>query len=168
MQDEQQRDHTRVGRPAGPVARSGRAAAWRALGVLGLSLASVSCASLAPPTTVPVPTTPEVRTERGSAVYYASRFHGRRTASGVRLDNAAMVAAHPSLPFGCVVRVTNLDNQRAVDVTIIDRGPSLSGQRRGIVIDVSQGAARELGFYRRGTAPVEIEIPTPCRAAAAG
>jgi rare lipoprotein A len=158
----------RVGRPAGPVARTGRATTWRALGVLGLSLASVSCATVAPPPPTPEPATPEVATQRGTAVYYASRFHGRRTASGVRLDNAAMVAAHPSLPFGCVVRVTNLDNDRAVDVTIVDRGPSLSGQRRGIVIDVSQGAARELGFYRRGTAPVEIEIPTPCRAAAAG
>jgi rare lipoprotein A len=152
----------------GPCGRRRGRRVRRALPILALGITVASCASLAPPTTVPVPTTPEVRTERGTAVYYASRFHGRRTASGVRLDNAAMVAAHPSLPFGCVVRVTNLDNQRAVDVTIIDRGPSLSGQRRGIVIDVSQGAARELGFYRRGTAPVEIEIPTPCRAAAAG
>jgi rare lipoprotein A len=133
-----------------------------------LGLAVASCATAEKPTDARGPKPSDAVVERGTAVYYASRFHGRRTASGVRLDNAAMVAAHPSLPFGCVVRVKNLDNDRAVDVTIVDRGPSLSGQRRGIVIDVSQGAARELGFYRRGTAPVEIEIPTRCRVAAVG
>jgi rare lipoprotein A len=74
-----------------------------------------------------------------------------------------MVAAHPSLPFGCVVRVTNLRDGRSVDVKVIDRGPSPSGQRRGLIIDVSQGAARELGFLGRGTAEVEVEIPTRCR-----
>lgn len=140
----------------------------RRLWAVLLGLGAASCATLAPPPPTPEPATAEVATQRGTAVYYGSRFHGRRTASGVRLDNAAMVAAHPSLPFGCVVRVKNLDNQRAVDVTIIDRGPSPSGQRRGIVIDVSQGAARELGFHGRGTAAVEIEIPASCRVTAAG
>jgi rare lipoprotein A len=104
-----------------------------------------------------------VELQRGTAVYYASKFQGRRTASGARLNQAEMLAAHPSLPFGCVVRVTNPREGRSVDVKIIDRGPSPSGQRRGIVIDVSQAAARELGFFGRGTAEVELRIPTRCR-----
>jgi rare lipoprotein A len=128
--------------------------------LVGIGLAS--CATVEHVAVTPVPDVPEVVRQQGTAVYYASRFHGRRTASGVRLDNTAMVAAHPSLPFGCVVGVTNLRDGRSVDVKIIDRGPSPSGQRRGIIIDVSQAAARELGFFSRGTAEVELRIPTRC------
>jgi len=132
-----------------------------ATGLLGVGV--TSCATQErPPDATPAPEAPQVEVQRGTAVYYASRFHGRRTASGVRLDNKAMVAAHPSAPFGCVVRVTNLSQGKAVDVTVVDRGPSPSGQRRGIIIDVSQAAARELGFFGRGTAPVEVAIPTRC------
>ena len=136
----------------------------RALATVLLGVGVTSCATQErPPDATPAPEAPQVEVQRGTAVYYASRFHGRRTASGVRLDNTAMVAAHPSLPFGCVVGVTSLRDGRSVDVKIIDRGPSPSGQRRGIVIDVSQGAARELGFLGRGTAEVELRIPTRCR-----
>ena len=120
------------------------------------------------PAEPPAPPEPKVEVERqhGTAVYYASRFHGHRTASGVRLDNRAMVAAHPSLPFGCLVNVTNQRNGRTVTIKIVDRGPSPSGQRRGIVIDVSQGAARELGFFGQGSTEVELEIPRSCLAGA--
>ena len=135
----------------------------RSLATLVLGVAVASCATTQPTAEAPAHEVPEVELQRGTAVYYASRFHGRRTASGVRLDNTAMVAAHPSLPFGCVVGVTNLRDGRSVDVKIIDRGPSPSGQRRGIIIDVSQAAARELGFFSRGTAEVELRIPTRCR-----
>ena len=128
--------------------------------LVGIGLAA--CATVEHAAVTPVAEEPEVLRQQGTAVYYASRFHGRRTASGVRLDNKAMVAAHPSAPFGCVVRVTNLSQGKAVDVTVVDRGPSPSGQRRGIIIDVSQAAARELGFFGRGTAPVEVAIPTRC------
>jgi peptidoglycan lytic transglycosylase len=134
----------------------------RALLVLLFGVAVVSCATTQPPPDTPSQRAPETEVQQGTAVYYARSFHGRRTASGVRLDNAKMVAAHPSAPFGCVVRVTNLRDGRAVDVTIVDRGPSASGQRRGIVIDLSQAAARELGFLGRGTAAVEVEIPQHC------
>jgi len=126
-------------------------------------LGAASCATGEHPAATAVPTEPAVELQRGTAVYYASKFQGRRTASGARLNQAEMVAAHPSLPFGCVVRVTNPREGRSVDVKIIDRGPSPSGQRRGIVIDVSQGAARELGFLGRGSAVVELEIPNRCR-----
>ena len=74
--------------------------------------------------TTPLQKGPDVELQRGTAVYYASKFQGRRTASGARLDNSEMVAAHPSLPFGCVVRVTNLREGHSADVTIVDRGPS--------------------------------------------
>jgi rare lipoprotein A len=136
----------------------------RALAFLLLGGVVTGCATAPESVEPPAPAEPraEVERQRGTAVYYASRFHGRRTASGVPLDNRAMVAAHPSLPFGCVVTVTNQRNGKAVAVKVIDRGPSPSGQRRGIVIDVSQGAARELGFFRQGSTEVELEIPGSC------
>jgi|WetSurSiteA1Bulk_404760.scaffolds.fasta_scaffold01694_3 rare lipoprotein A len=135
----------------------------RTLGVLLLGFGVASCATVERPAATPPQPEQDVELQRGTAVYYASKFQGRRTASGARLNQAEMVAAHPSLPFGCVVRVTNPREGRSVDVKIIDRGPSPSGQRRGIVIDVSQGAARELGFLGRGSAVVELEIPKRCR-----
>ena len=135
----------------------------RSLATLVLGVAVASCATVERPAATPPQPAQDVELQRGTAVYYASRFQGRRTASGVRLNQAEMVAAHPSLPFGCVVRVTNLRDGRSVDVKVIDRGPSPSGQRRGLIIDVSQGAARELGFLGRGTAEVELRIPTRCR-----
>jgi rare lipoprotein A len=139
----------------------------RSLATLVLGVAVASCATVERPAATPPQPAQDVELQRGTAVYYASRFQGRRTASGVRLNQAEMVAAHPSLPFGCVVRVTNLRDGRSVDVKVIDRGPSPSGQRRGLIIDVSQGAARELGFLGRGTAAVEVEIPKRCRTGAA-
>jgi len=96
-------------------------------------------------------------TEVGTASFYARKFHGRTTASGVRYDPAKMLAAHRTLPFGTRVRVTNLGNHRSVVVTVVDRGP----YRRGRVIDLSRGAARELGFVREGLATVRLEVLEP-------
>lgn len=90
----------------------------------------------------------------GSASFYASRFHGRRTASGEAFDNGAMTAAHRSLPFGSLVRVTNPANGRSVVVRINDRGPFT----RGRLIDVSRAAAEELGIVARGHGTVELEL----------
>lgn len=90
----------------------------------------------------------------GVASYYGQRFHGRRTASGERFDMHAMTAAHRTLPFGTSVRVTNPANGRSVIVRINDRGPFT----RGRTIDVSEAAARELGFTARGHATVELEV----------
>ncbi len=75
----------------------------------------------------------------GMASWYGKRFHGRQTASGDVFDMNAFTAAHPSLPFGTRVRVTNLDNGRSVIVKINDRGPFV--KRR--IIDVSRRAAEE-------------------------
>lgn len=163
-----QADGLRGGRAgAADSTAAGRRRSRRVALVLSLGVAVGSCATTPPPADTAPPAQPAVEVQRGTAVYYASRFQGRRTASGARLNQAEMVAAHPSLPFGCVVRVTNPREGRSVDVKIIDRGPSPSGQRRGIIIDVSQGAARELGFLGRGTAAVEVEIPKRCRTGAA-
>lgn len=136
----------------------------RAPAILLLGTALTSCATAPPPTEPPAPPEPpvEVELQRGTAIYYASRFHGRRTASGVPLDNRALVAAHPTLPFGCVVKVTNQRNGKAVAVKVVDRGPSRRDQRRGRIIDLSQAAARELDYFRQGSAEVELEIPRSC------
>ncbi|SDR71554.1 septal ring lytic transglycosylase RlpA family protein [Pseudomonas oryzae] len=90
----------------------------------------------------------------GQASFYASRHHGRRTASGERFDMHALTAAHPSLPFGSRVRVINLANQRSVVVRINDRGP----HARGRIIDLSRAAAERLDMLSRGVAPVRLEV----------
>lgn len=90
----------------------------------------------------------------GLAAYYNSRLHGRRTASGERFDNNAMTTAHPSLPFGTRVRVTNLKNNRAVVLRVNDRGPTQPGR----VVDVTRRAARQLGFLKQGMTEVRLEV----------
>ena len=90
---------------------------------------------------------------QGKASYYAARLNGRRTASGERLDNTDLTGAHRELPFGSLVRVTNLANQQSVIVRINDRGPHGGGR----IIDVSRQAAEQLGMLRSGTAQVKLE-----------
>jgi rare lipoprotein A len=92
--------------------------------------------------------------EVGKASFYARRFHGRSTASGETYDESKMTAAHRTLPFGTRVRVTNLENGRAVTLRVNDRGP----HRKGRVIDVSYKAAKRLGFVRDGIARVKVEV----------
>lgn len=141
--------------PVGPGARGLTRLAWVGALVLlcGLWLAWVAPASAGQPTKEGA-----AQGQRGAATYYARKFHGRRTASGERLDQSAHLAAHPSLPFGTVVRVTNLRNGRTVDVKVVDRGPARGPQRRGVIIDLTQSAARELGFLRHGRTPVHLEV----------
>ncbi|MFM7403053.1 MAG: septal ring lytic transglycosylase RlpA family protein [Erythrobacter sp.] len=115
--------------------------------------ADVTAPPAAPIADEPAPSAPqETVLGRGSASYYAAKFHGRRTASGERFDNAAMTAAHRTLPFGTLVRVTNPANGRSVVVRINDRGPFT----RGRMIDVSRAAAERLGMVARGHATVEL------------
>ena len=92
--------------------------------------------------------------ERGMATWYGGRLNGSMTASGERFDQDAMTAAHRTLPFGAIVRVTNLKNDRSVTVRINDRGP----YGRGRVIDVSRAAARVLAMISDGVVPVMIEV----------
>jgi rare lipoprotein A len=108
-------------------------------------------ASLTEPAFVEVAAAPAL--QRGEASYYhPTRFTGRRMANGDRFDPRSNAAAHPWLPFGTVLEVTNLDNGETREVVIEDRGPHV----RGRILDVSPRIARELGMVRTGTAPVEI------------
>jgi rare lipoprotein A len=90
----------------------------------------------------------------GTASWYGPGFNGRKTASGERFDQNKLTAAHRSLPLDTVVKVTNLDNGKAVKVLINDRGPYV-GKR---VIDLSHAAARKLDMTEDGTARVRIEV----------
>lgn len=105
--------------------------------------------------------TPPPRTVRatqvGIASWYGARFQGRRTASGEKFNANANTAAHRTLPLGTQARVTNLHNGKSAVVRITDRGPA--SRRR--IIDVSRGVADRLGFRRRGTARVKVEVLGP-------
>ena len=90
--------------------------------------------------------------ERGMASWYGPGFHGRPTASGERYDMNAMTAAHRTLPFGTVVEVRNVANDRIVRVKINDRGPF----KRNRILDLSREAASRLELLGPGTALVEI------------
>lgn len=92
--------------------------------------------------------------QRGMASWYGSDFHGKPTASGEIYDMYLLTAAHRELPLHTVVDVKNLDNGRQVRVRINDRGPFV----RGRVLDLSYGAARELGMVEVGLARVEIRV----------
>lgn len=91
---------------------------------------------------------------KGMASWYGPGFNGKRTASGERFRQNELTAAHKTLPFGTIVRVTNLQNARTVDVRINDRGPFV----RGRIIDLSKGAAQQLNMIRTGVVPVEVRV----------
>lgn len=146
----------------GPIFRAG-------LTVVPVLMISACAARATPAATAPTPavtappTSPteprkilEVR--QGLASYYGPGFEGKRTASGIPFDKSAMVAAHPSYPFGTVVRVTNLANKRQVVVRVVDRGPAKGPRSEGVLIDVSSGAAESLGFVRKGRTRVRLEV----------
>ena len=84
----------------------------------------------------------------------ARELQGRTTANGEKFDMWALTAAHKTLPFGTIVRVKNLENNKTVDVRINDRGPF----KRGRIIDLSYEAARRLDFINNGLAKVEVRI----------
>jgi len=92
--------------------------------------------------------------ETGIASWYGPNFHNKDTANGEVFDQNAVTAAHRTLPMPSVVRVTNLENGRALVVRINDRGPFAHGR----IIDLSRRSAQLLGFQRQGTAKVRVEI----------
>lgn len=93
-----------------------------------------------------------IRLKTGLATYYHKKFEGKRTTSGAKYRGRKLTAAHLTLPFGTIVTVTNLSNGKSVEVEINDRGPY--GKR--YMIDVSESAAKELGFYKKGQSKVTI------------
>ena len=94
-----------------------------------------------------------VFTETGIASFYGIRHAGKKTASGERFDHLGFTAAHRTLAFGTIVRVTNARNGQWVKVAINDRGPHVKGR----IIDLSAAAAREIGL-RNGLMRVRVEV----------
>ena len=93
----------------------------------------------------------------GEASSYGRGFRGKKTATGEKFDQNDRTAAHPTLPLGTQATVTNLETGDSVDVKINDRGPYVKGRD----IDLSKGAAKELGMTKGGVAPVKIEAQVP-------
>ena len=91
--------------------------------------------------------------QNGLASWYGRQFHGRKTASGETFDMNGLTAAHRSLPLNCYVKVTNKSNGKSVVVKVNDRGP-FHGNR---VMDLSYGAAKQLGITSKGVGNVSIE-----------
>lgn len=104
----------------------------------------------------------ELPVTTGVASWYGWQFHGRPTANGETYDMNGLTAAHRTMPFGTVVRVSLIDGSAAVDVRINDRGPFVEDR----IIDLSLGAARQLGMLRTGVAEVRLQVvdqPQPQR-----
>jgi rare lipoprotein A len=112
------------------------------------------------PTVPPLPVPPSsvdtaISTQqRGSISVYGNDFAGRKTASGEPFDPTALTMAHRTLPFGTRVRVTNLENQRSVEVVVNDRGPFVSGR----IADLSEAAARRIGMVTDGVVEALLDI----------
>tara|TARA_B100001964_G_scaffold235814_1_gene296537 strand:- start:1037 stop:1492 length:456 start_codon:yes stop_codon:yes gene_type:complete len=90
----------------------------------------------------------------GVTSFYAEDFHGKVTANGETYDMYGLTAAHKTLPFNTLIRVTNMDNKKSVVLRVNDRGPYAKGR----ILDCSYGAAVKLGFIGNGIAKVKIEV----------
>ncbi|MEJ2196331.1 MAG: septal ring lytic transglycosylase RlpA family protein [Ignavibacteriaceae bacterium] len=88
-----------------------------------------------------------------NASWYGPRFHGRLTANGEIYDQMGYTAAHKSLPFGTLLRLTNRQNHKSIIVRINDRGPYIPGRK----IDLSKKVAIELGAYEKGVVKLDVE-----------
>jgi len=95
--------------------------------------------------------------QEGLASWYGPGFHGKATSNGERFDKEAFTAAHKTLPFGSMVKVSNLANGKSVTVRVNDRGPFVEGR----IIDLSEAAARAIGMIGTGTARVRLAASLP-------
>jgi rare lipoprotein A len=95
--------------------------------------------------------------QTGYASWYGQQHHGRRTASGETYDMHELTAAHPTLPMGTRLLVTNLRNGRSAEVRVNDRGPVVEGR----IIDLSYAAARRVGAIDHGVVPVRVRVVAP-------
>jgi rare lipoprotein A len=93
--------------------------------------------------------------KEGIASFYSEKLHNKKTASGEIYNQNELTAAHPTLPFNTLIKVTNLINGKSVIVRINDRGPFSSTR----IIDISKAAAKELEMINKGTVKVRIELP---------
>jgi rare lipoprotein A len=113
-----------------------------------------SAPSAPPPSVETQPAIPGQYVEEGVASWYGVPFNGHRTSNGEIYDMHAFTAAHRTLPFGSLVRVTNLRNGMQTEVRINDRGPFVANR----IIDLSLSAAQAIGMVGPGTAPVRLEV----------
>ena len=97
------------------------------------------------------------QTQRGTASFYSKSWTGRKTANGERLHHDSLTCAHKTYPFGTLLKVTNPANGLSVIVKVTDRGPYVKGR----VVDLSVRAAKELGIFSQGIAPVVVERYNP-------
>lgn len=110
-----------------------------------------------PPAAAPAPARPAAAASgdmEGLAAVYSDKLAGRKTASGQVFSQDKLTAAHPSLPFGTKVKVTNTKNSKSVEVTVNDRGPTQAGR----VIDMSSSAASKIGLGKKSMAQVKLEV----------
>ena len=147
----------------------------RAVLLLALAIFVTGCAgrkpvaASAPPPMAPVATPPPVADrairstnapegsayiEEGNASWYGAPFHGRKASNGETYDMNKLTAAHRTLPFESMVRVTNLSNGKSTTVRITDRGPFVDNR----IIDLSYAAAKEIESVGPGVVPVRIEV----------
>jgi rare lipoprotein A len=127
---------------------------WLAMVVMAAAVHVASCGGKKIKTATP----PRVGSnETGIASWYGHPYHGRRAANGEIYDMERMTAAHRTMPFDTWVRVTNLSNDRTVDVRIQDRGPFVNGR----IIDLSRAAAEEIRIIGPGTAKVTLTVIKP-------
>lgn len=115
---------------------------------------AVSPANRGKPGVAPVPFG---YTEQGNASWYGEPFNGRRASNGEIYDMYKLTAAHRTLPFETMVRVTNVTNGKSTTVRITDRGPFVEGR----IIDLSLAAAREIDSVGPGVVPVRVEVISP-------
>jgi len=106
------------------------------------------------PTAKKSPAVPAKLPQTGEASWYGAQHQGKQTASGTIFDQARLTAAHPSLPFGSKIKVTNLSNGKSVEVEVNDRGPFAENR----IIDLSRAAARALGMVESGSTTVRLEL----------
>jgi rare lipoprotein A len=112
-----------------------------------------------PGTTTPQPEPSTAWRERGKVSHYGKDFEGKPTASGDPFDPKRLTMAHRTLPFGTLVRVTNLENQRSVDVVVTDRGPFVQGR----IADLSTSAAQRIGMVADGVVDAMLEVLRPSK-----
>jgi rare lipoprotein A len=128
---------------------------WAVVGALVIALGVEGCTTAPRRPAGLVPSASErPSSQTGRASWYGQAHHGQLTASGERFDMNALTAAHPTLPFGTRLRVVNLDNDRAVEVRVNDRGPITAGR----ILDLSYAAARALGAVGSGVVPIKLTV----------
>jgi rare lipoprotein A len=127
------------------------------MGIGVAALMALTAPSEAVPTSrysMEMPPVPKQQCKRGIASWYGKECEGNLTASGIPYDLQGLTAAHPTLPLGTIIRVTNLKNHHCVVLTVNDRGPHVAGR----MLDVSEAAAHRLGFAARGTTRVMVQV----------